>query len=369
MKKIRVLASILAVVICITCTGRAAGSTLRTAIDRAAQAERLLGGGTSEGLLADQTACPAGSNFCDWAAFAMAITGQTEDYEAYLTALEHYVTQMYMEEQTEVNGRQRIALTVLALGGDPTAFGTASDGSKINLVADAVYNYSGDYDDDTTNRLMYALVTLDAGAYETPDDAKYTRDDFLEMILQRQNADSGGFGLMAGGEDIDITSMTLQALGKYQDRPEVSEAIDAGLEFLQKQMDSEGNYVAFGTDSSESLSQVILALCALGIDPDTDARFCAGQITPTQALLRYQLDDGGFRHALADTEGNFIATQQAMMALEAVERLRNGEAGIYDFAAGQAGGLPVWVYVVGGAIVVLAAVGIVLGVKRGKKHV
>lgn len=51
----------------------------------------------------------------------MAITGQQEDYDTYLTALEHYVTQMYMDADalTEINGRHRIALAVLARAGDP----------------------------------------------------------------------------------------------------------------------------------------------------------------------------------------------------------------------------------------------------------
>ena len=190
------------------------------------------------------------------------------------------------------------------------------------------------------------------------------------MMLDRQNPESGGFGLTAGGEDLDITSMTLQALAPYRDDEKVQKAIDAGLDFIQKQMDENGYYVAFGTDSSESLSMVILALCALGIDPDTDERFCAGDITPTQALLSYQLDDGGFRHVASDTEGNFIATQQAMMALEGVRRLRAGEPGIYDFTAAGSAGVPVYVYIAGGAVLVLALVIVLVYVKkRGKKDV
>ena len=365
----------MAAVLCLSCVplrAWAASDSLQTVLDAAGQAERLLGGGTADGLLNDQNACPAGSNFCDWAAFAMAITGQQEDYDTYLTALEHYVTQMYMDADalTEINGRHRIALAVLAMGGDPTAFGTAADGSKINLVADSTYAYPGDLEEDTTNRMMYALVLLDAKGYPVPDDAKYTREGLLQMMLDRQNPESGGFGLTAGGEDLDITSMTLQALAPYRDDEKVQKAIDAGLDFIQKQMDENGYYVAFGTDSSESLSQVILALCALGIDPDTDERFCAGDITPTQAQLSYQLDDGGFRHVASDTEGNFIATQQAMMALEGVRRLRAGEPGIYDFTAAGSAGVPVYVYIAGGAVLVLALVIVLVYVKkRGKKDV
>ena len=257
------------------------------------------------------------------------------------------------------------------MGGDPTAFGTAADGSKINLVADSTYAYPGDLEEDTTNRMMYAPIPawtprgiLSRMTQSTPGRTFFADD------ARWQNPESGGFGLTAGGEDLDITSMTLQAPGAFRTTKKVQKAIDAGLDFIQKQMDENGYYVAFGTDSSESLSMVILALCALGIDPDTDEALLRGRYhaDPGAAELsagRRRLPPCRFRY-----RGNFIATQQAMMALEGVRRLRAGEPGIYDFTAAGSAGVPVYVYIAGGAVLVLALVIVWYTVKkRGKKDV
>ena len=58
------------------------------------------------------------------------------------------------------------------------------------------------------------------------------------------------------------------------------------------------------------------------------------------------------------------------MALEGVRRLRAGEPGIYDFTAADSAGVPVYVYIAGGAVLVLALVIVLVYVKkRGKKDV
>lgn len=360
---------------CLVFPAEASSESLSEIVDQAAQAERLLGGGTASGLLENQTVCPAGSNFCDWAAFAFAQTGQYEDYGVYLTALEHFVTQLYMQEQSNVNGRQRIALTVLALGGDPTAFGTASDGTSIDLVADSTYNYAGDFSQETTNVLVFALITLDAKDTVIPADGRYSREDILNELLSRQTPADGGFGLIAGSSDVDVTAMVIQALAAYRDDMAVGAAIERALSYLQEQMDEQGNFVAYGTDSAESLAQVILALCALGIDPDADGRFCAPDSCPSQALLQYRCDDGGFKHTLQEEKGDFIATQQAMLALEAIERVRTGQPGVYDLSAGAnavvsggSAGFPIWIVVA--AVIAVAAVIVVICLKkRGTTHV
>jgi len=48
----------------------------------------------------------------------------------------------------------------------------------------------------------------------------------------------------------------------------------------------------------ESAAQVVTALSALGIDPFSDARFIKGNNTLFDAIMAYQLDDGGFEHTL-----------------------------------------------------------------------
>lgn len=340
---------------------------LEAVIDRAAAAQCGMAGAQQGALLENRSLCPAGENLSDWVAFTLAQTGQDEDFSAYCNALEHHVTQQYMQEQSGINGRHRIILTVLALGGDPTAFGTAADGTAIDLVADTTWQYAGDFSKETLNVPAYALIVWNAGGYTAPADARYSREELVQIILAQQNAD-GGFGLMQGTSDVDITAMVLQGFAPLQDDPAVQTATGRALDYLAGAMDANGTYTAYGTDSSESLSQVILALCALGITPDGDDRFG----TPTQVLLQYCSDDGSFRHALADENGDYMATQQAMLALEAVDRLEKGEPGVFalqDSGSGQHGlsnKLVIVICVLTAAAVLSAAI---IVIKRGKKDV
>ena len=141
--------------------------------------------------------------------------------------------------------------------------------------------------------------------------------------------------------------MTLQALAPYQNSTHVftvtdkatgttvertvSEAIELALGALSAcQMENGG----FGDDgeSSESASQVIIALCALGIDPASDARFVKRGGSVLDALLRFAKPDGGFAHTLekgADGS-NAMAGEQALGALTAYMRFKDGLHSLYD---------------------------------------
>ena len=141
--------------------------------------------------------------------------------------------------------------------------------------------------------------------------------------------------------------MTLQALAPYQNSTHVftvtdkatgttvertvSEAIELALGALPAcQMENGG----FGDDgeSSESASQVIIALCALGIDPASDARFVKRGGSVLDALLRFAKPDGGFAHTLekgADGS-NAMAGEQALGALTAYMRFKDGLHSLYD---------------------------------------
>ena len=67
--------------------------------------------------------------------------------------------------------------------------------------------------------------------------------------------------------------MTLQCLEPYQDQQEVAEIIEKGIQILSAGQEENGGYVAYGSDSSESVSQVILTLSTYGIDCNEDERF------------------------------------------------------------------------------------------------
>lgn len=296
----------------------------QTAEQRAVAGQlKLLGGDFS-----DPEATPAGSPVPDWTAFSFALLGKPCD--GYLDRLEQWVTERYQTEEKldehRVTTWHRVALTVLALGGDPTAFGTLPDGSPVNLIADGVYNCErGRLEDQGINALAYALLTLDAGGYDVPEGSNYTRQGLLEAIVSRQNAD-GGFGLTAGRSDVDVTAIVLQALAPYEETESVKEA---GLSYMAQQQTEAGIVNYYGDITCESAAQVVIALCALGVDP---RQFGEGT-SVAQELLAFQLADGSFCH-VAGGGGDRVATVQALEAFAAMKRYDEGLGSLYDLSEG-----------------------------------
>lgn len=77
--------------------------------------------------------------------------------------------------------------------------------------------------------------------------------------------------------------MALQALAKYRDNSTVSAAVDAGLDWLVWQQEPDGTFVSWGTVSSESVCQVLVALTELGISLE-DERFYKNHATLEDVL-------------------------------------------------------------------------------------
>jgi len=128
--------------------------------------------------------------------------------------------------------------------------------------------------------------------YKTPEGAEFDRERILDEIVSSQNTD-GGFSLSKGESDIDITAMALQAIAPYYNdfsRDDVRKSVDKAVEYLSGKQDSSGTF-----GSAEADSQVVIALCSLGIDPEADNRFVKSSDLLT-ALLSYQNSDGGFSH-------------------------------------------------------------------------
>lgn len=296
------------------------------------------GADTTE-LLSNETLMPAGTSLCDWIALVLALSNETDDYDAYLQRLETYVTEQYAQNgslsDTKATEYHRIALTVSALGGNPEQFGTDANGNPINLVKEGTYDFESDLSLQGVNGLAYALLVLNSNDYEIPENAKHTEDEILCQLLETQTKD-GSFSLSGNTDiagDADITAMVLQALAPYQNQENTSLAIEKSLTFLSKQMTSEGRFTAFGAENSEASAQVILALCALGIDPEKDARFQKNGVTVLDGLNSYRTETGGYKHLPSDSEANVMATQQALLALEALQKFHTDGSWILDFTA------------------------------------
>lgn len=174
------------------------------------------------------------------------------------------------------------------------------------------------------NGPAFSLIALDMINTPIPEDAKWTREKLISHILQQQKND-GGFSLTPNQKsEIDITAMVIQALSSYQDNKNVKSALQNAIDFLSKNQLDDGGYLSFNGSNSESVSQTIIALTSLGIDPKKDPRFIKeGDLISN--LLSYRLPEGGFAHTKGQGQ-NDMATEQALLALVSYQKfLKNGK--------------------------------------------
>lgn len=95
-------------------------------------------------------------------------------------------------------------------------------------------------------------------------------------------------------------------------------------------LNGNAGFSSWNTNNAESISQVIVALCSLGIDPAKDGRFITSDgKTLLDGLLLFRLPDGGFCHVL-NGGWNSMANDQAAYALVSYWRLENGMRALYD---------------------------------------
>lgn len=261
----------------------------------------------------------AGIGSSDWLAIGISRFGFEEDYEAYLTALSQRVKAL--SDTDNATEWQRCAITASAMGGDP------ADLEGIDLVKGGVYgrDENNSVGKQGLNGWIFAILTLDTMGYKTPEGAEFDRERILDEIVSSQNTD-GGFSLSKGESDIDITAMALQAIAPYYNdfsRDDVRKSVDKAVEYLSGKQDSSGTF-----GSAEADSQVVIALCSLGIDPEADSRFVKSSDLLT-ALLSYQNSDGGFAHEKGG-DSDELATGQALCALAAQKRFELTMRRIYD---------------------------------------
>ena len=189
------------------------------------------------------------------------------------------------------------------------------------------------------NGPIYGLIALDSLNYPLPINSgakiQATRGMYVDEIIRRQLPD-GGFSLIGetGVEDInyksdpDITAMAVQALSKYQDRQDVGVVLEKALECLSDLQNNNGGFKSLNGKNSESVAQVIVALGELGIPLD-DPRFVKDGKTLLDNLMSFYTRGQGFSHNL-DDESNLMATEQALYALVAADRLEKGENSLYN---------------------------------------
>lgn len=223
-----------------------------------------------------------------------------------------------------VTDNERIILALTAIGKDPANVGgknllTALQNKDIMKVTDT--------SNTDFNGLVMGLLALNS--------RNYTSDTswLVQAVLAQQNED-GSWRASADTKpvgDVDMTAMALQALAPYYKdggNETVNTAVEKALNWLS------GKYQS-GYDSSESCAQVVIALSALNLDANTDARFTKTVEGKTLSvlgnLLQYRVaENGGFKHQFADKAVNEMATEQALCAMAAYARFTEKANALYD---------------------------------------
>ena len=225
--------------------------------------------------------------------------------------------QLHPAKSTE-NSRLILALT--AIGKDVTAV----DGHNLLMgLTDMEYLLK-----QGINGPIWALIAFDSGNYPIPE-GTVTRETLIETILAAQLPD-GGWALTGEVSDPDMTGMALQALAPYYEKDDlVKTAVDKALAALAQMQAEDGSFASIDGPSSESIAQTIVALTALGIDPDQDVRFVKNGNSVWDALLSYYIPGGGFRH-VPDGELDGMSTEQGYYAMVAYYRMLEGKTALYD---------------------------------------
>ena len=221
--------------------------------------------------------------------------------------------------RTKYSDYSKLILALTAIGVD------ARDVMGHNLLA-----YLSDYENVSrqgNNGTIWALIALKSNpAYEIPEDPSAVQQNSEELLVKKvvgMQCQDGGWTLTGPTGDSDMTGMAMQALASYYNKDgyeDVTAAIDKGLAWIEKNQLSSGGFGTMKTETSESVAQIITALCGVGIDCGEDARFIKNGKWPMTGLFQYYMPEGG------------MATEQGLYATVAYRRFLDGETFLYDMS-------------------------------------
>ncbi len=114
--------------------------------------------------------------------------------------------------------------------------------------------------------------------------------------------------------------MAIEGLSFYMDRDYVKESVNEAVETLRKAQKDDGSF-----GNCESTAETICALSQLEIDVLSDKRFVVNGKNPGDGLMRYKIEDGGFCHETDAEFSNDMASEKALMALNAMRLCKDGK--------------------------------------------
>ncbi len=242
----------------------------------------------------------------EWYVLALSQSGETYDFTAYRDALAAYTASKSIASATT---REKFALAFLA---------SAGDASYAREILPGAVGRQG------VMSWIYGLHLLNNGIEADGIDAKSAADALLSL-----ECEGGGWTVIGSVADTDVTAMAVQSLAPHAEDPAVKAALGRAVDLLAGRQSEDGDCLGFGgAINPESTAQVLVALCALGIDCAGDARFIRNGKTLLDGIEKYRLPDGSFCHALGDGS-NENTTVQVFYACVAYDRMARGAGNLY----------------------------------------
>lgn len=257
----------------------------------------------NEWINSELVANPAGGG--EWYVLALSQNGKY-NFSSYESALKQYLKN---NKVSSASSRLKFALTLSAIG---------STDSYIYTVLNEAIGKQG------IMSYVYGLHLINNG-YTSQ---QITKAEIINKILSFQ-LDDGGFAIYGAYGDVDVTSMTVQAVAEYyKTNTNVKTAVDKAVEFLSKSQNDDGTFNSYGVKNPESGAQVLVALSSLNINPLTDDRFIKNNATILDGIKIFMLQNKSFSHTLGG-EYSSNATTQVFYSLVALNRIKQNKSAFY----------------------------------------
>ncbi len=203
------------------------------------------------------------------------------------------------------------AMVLTALGSDARSIRV--DGQAMDLMARIASAA-----DMQTYEFLFGLAAFDCAGYPDVGGAINNRASMVQGLLDARLPDGGwSWAPTEAISDTDTTAMAVSVLARYAaGNPAVADAIDAALDLLS------GWQAADGTmGSSNATAMTLIALTAMGLDGQSDARFVKAGGNLLDGLFRYRTTDGRFGYK--DTVYDPFGTEQAFRSLVVYRLMKN----------------------------------------------
>ena len=239
--------------------------------------------------------------------------------ESTLEAALAYIAENGEAGATEGARTGRIIAAIVAGGEDPSDFNGVD---YVAILASQFDTTTGTYRKDATTLYTDLFSNLISANGDIAADGELPTQA-MDYILSQQCPD-GGFAFGGVGDcafnDVDTTALAINAMANSGlDGSAIDAALDEARTYLLGAQNDDGGFTfcCDGLTSSDSTGLALAAIAALGEDAEAHPWLQADEDDPVQALETLQTDEGSFRFAEEDfngdpvTEGNSLSTVNA----------------------------------------------------------